>query len=187
MSLTPVTPGREPTATMASVGTATSPPLRAIAGAALALAAVVESLVRLAGLDATIAYVLVLCLLGVATTTPVIVRDAMPAAVSVTGAAVLSLAVFDTLTVAGAAAQVFVAFRLGRSGSGVALLLGAPYVVAALANRTGTYLAIMAIMLAALVPIAAGAGTARRVRLEERDNRAANHAGRARTNHSRVA
>ncbi len=176
MSLTPVTPGREPTATMASVGTATSPPLRAIAGAALGLAAVVETLVRLAGADATIAYVLVLCLLGVATTAPVIVRDAMPAAVSVTGAAVLSLAVFDTLTVAGAAAQVYVAFRLGRSGSGVALLLGAPYLVAALANRTGTYPAIMAVLLAALVPIAAGAGTARRVRLEERDNRAANHA-----------
>ncbi len=134
-------------------------------------------MVRLAGTDATIAYVLVLCLLGVATTTPVIVRDAMPAAVSVTGAAVLSLAVFDTLTVAGAAAQVFVAFRLGRSGSpAVALLLGAPYLVAALANRTGTYQAIMAVLLAALVPIAAGAGTARRVRLEERDNRAANHA-----------
>jgi signal transduction histidine kinase len=162
---------------MAPVRTATSPRLPAIAGAALGLAAVVESLLRLVGTEATTSYVLLICLLGVATTLPVIVQDPLLAAVSVTGAGVLSLAVFDTLTVAGAGAQILVAYRLGRSGSpAVALLLGVPYLVLALVDRNQAFLAVMTVLLAVLAPVAAGAGIARRVRREEQDSRAADHA-----------
>ena len=88
---------------MASVGTGTSQPILAIAGAALGLAAVAESLVRLAGTDATTPYALLLCLLAAATTLPVMVSSPLVAAVSVTAAGVLSIGVFDTLTTGGAA------------------------------------------------------------------------------------
>ena len=177
VSLTPVTPGRTPAATMASVGTATSARLPAIAGAALGLAAVVESLVRLAGTDATIAYGLVLCLLAAATTLPAFVRNPLVAAVSVTGAAVLSLSAFKTLTVAGAIAQVFIAYRVGRSGPpAVALVLGLPYVVLALIDGADSFLRVLTVLLAVLAPVAAGAGIAARVRWEEQHGRAAEHA-----------
>jgi signal transduction histidine kinase len=162
---------------MASVGTGTSQPILAIAGAALGLAAVAESLVRLAGTDATTPYALLLCLLAAATTLPVMVSSPLVAAVSVTAAGVLSIGVFDTLTTGGAAAQILVALRLGRSGPyAVALVLGVPYLVFALADRTGSYLMVMSVLLAALAPIAAGAGIASRVGREEKDHRAADHA-----------
>jgi len=48
--------------------------------------------------------------------------------------------------------------------------------VLALADRTQSFLAVMTGLLAALVPVAAGAGIARRVRREEKDSRAADHA-----------
>ena len=173
----PVTPGREPTATMASVGTATSQRTVAVAGAALGLAAAVESVVRLEGSGASFPYVLLLCLLALATTLPVMLGNPMVAAVSVTAAAVLSLAGFEFLTVAGAVAQILVAYRVGRSGPpGVALALGVPYVVLALADRADSFLWVVTVLLAVLAPIAAGAGIARRVGREENDNRAADHA-----------
>ncbi len=162
---------------MASVGIATSHPLPVVAGAALGLASVIESLVRQAGTDATTAYTLVLCLLGVATTLPVMMGNSLVAAVSMSGAAVLSLGVFDALTVAGAGAQILVAYRVGRSEQpAVALVLGVPYLVLALADRTDSFLWVMTVLLAVLAPIAAGAGIAGRVRREENENRAADHA-----------
>jgi signal transduction histidine kinase len=90
---------------------------------------------------------------------------------------VLSVVAFAIPTVAGACAQVLVAYRLGRSGSPpVALLLGVPYLVLTLSGGTDSYLRLLTVMLAALAPVAAAAGIARRVRREESENRAAHHA-----------
>jgi signal transduction histidine kinase len=92
-------------------------------------------------------------------------------------AGVLSLAAFHTLTVAGIAAQVIAAYRSGRGGWPVAaVLLGAPYLVLALPDHTDSYIRMATTALASLVPIAAGAGIARRVRREGAEMQAAQHA-----------
>ncbi|GAA1829318.1 hypothetical protein GCM10009682_55290 [Luedemannella flava] len=140
--------------------------------AALSVAAVGETLVRLAGPSVTDPYLLFVCLLGLATTAPLALRDPGAAAVPVTVAALVSLAGFDLLTVAGMTAQALVVYRAGRHGwPPLALVAGACYVVPALVDR-GT----VAVLLAGVVPLAAGAGIARRVRRETAEHAAARDA-----------
>jgi signal transduction histidine kinase len=144
----------------------------AVAGALLGLAALVESVIRRDGpLDE---YTLLLCLLGLATTAPAALRQPTPAAVAITAAGVLSLSAFDLLTLGGLVAQILVAHRIGRYGHPpVAVLLGLPYLVLVLAAPPPSY---PAVLLAALVPVAAAAGIARRVHREGAENEAAQHA-----------
>jgi signal transduction histidine kinase len=136
------------------------------------------------------AYLIVLVLLALATTVPVALRPPAVAAVPVTLACVASLALFQTLTLAGIVAQLVVAYRFSRGGW--ALLLGVPYLALALAwagavsvgsgavgpagPPHGVPPGPAAIALAGLVPLAAGAGIARLVRREGAANQAARHA-----------
>ncbi|MET9339325.1 sensor histidine kinase [Nonomuraea sp. NPDC003804] len=108
-----------------------------VAGALLTLVGVAESILRARGLTADRpAGLPVFILLGLATTLPLTLLRAQPAvaAVVVSGTAVLSLTAFETLTVAGACAQLVAGFRLGR-GDGrrwLALVLAAPFPLLAL-------------------------------------------------------
>jgi signal transduction histidine kinase len=156
---------------------AMAPHAPAIAGALLGLAAVVESVARQAGTGATGPYVVLLCLLSLATAAPVTMWHPTVAAVAVTAASVLSLSAFHMLTIAGFGAQLIAAYRFGRGGwPPAAVMLGVPYLVLALAERTDPYVLVVAVLLTSLVPVAAGAGIARRVRREDAKNRAVQHA-----------
>jgi signal transduction histidine kinase len=156
---------------------AVAPYAPAVAGALLGLAAVVESAARLVGTREIGAYILLLCLIGLATTAPVALPHRTVAALAATAACVLSLAAFQTLTGAGIAAQVIVAYLVGRAGQPpAAVLLGTPYLVLALTDPADRYVRVVAVVLASLVPLAAGAGIARRVREEDAESRAARHA-----------
>ncbi|WP_245646723.1 sensor histidine kinase [Microtetraspora niveoalba] len=124
-------------------------------------------------------YLMVLALLGLATTLPLVLLWAQPAvsAVLVSASAVLSLTAFQTLTVAGAAAQLVAGYRLGRDGSRppavlLALLLAAPYPVLALAGVGESGTRVLILLLASLAPAAALAGVARRARREAMESRA---------------
>jgi signal transduction histidine kinase len=124
-----------------------------------------------------------LCLLAFAGTVPLTFLRPVPAAVAITAASVLVLAAFGTPTVAGMAAQVIASYRLGRmgelrraAGAGAptsAQLLAAVaavlFLVLALASRGS----VAAILLASLVPAAAGTGIALRARAEAVQQRAA--------------
>jgi signal transduction histidine kinase len=133
-------------------------------------------------------YALPLCLLALAGTVPLIFLRPLGAAVLITVASVLSLAAFGLLTegnaasgvmtaglmtVGGVAAQVVAVYRLGAAGPGdsagvagqagwqyLALALTAPFLALALASRGGA----AALLLASLVPAAAGTGIAVRSR-----------------------
>jgi signal transduction histidine kinase len=136
-------------------------------------------------------YALPLCLLALAGTVPLIFLRPLAAAVFITVASLLSLAAFGLLTegntasgvmaaglmtAGGVAAQVIAVYRLGAAGPGdsagaagqagwqywqyLALVLAAPFLVLALASRGGT----AAVLLASLVPAAAGTGIAVRSR-----------------------
>jgi signal transduction histidine kinase len=121
-------------------------------------------------------YSLILGLLALATVLPLVFFWAQPAAaaVAVTAASLLSLTTFQTLTVAGAAAQIIAGYRLGRHGSPLlALLLVAPYLVLAFAGHGGSEVHALTVLLASLAPAATLAGIARRARSEANENRAA--------------
>jgi signal transduction histidine kinase len=160
----------------------------AIAGAVLGLAALGQLPLRATTPVASAvpptrgAYLVVLALLALATTVPVAVRPPVLAAVPVTVACLVSLAAFQTLTVAGFLAQLVVAYRFSRGGW--SLLLGLPYLVLALADLSPTDLTpahslpggAAAIALAGLVPLAAGIGIARQGRHVGAAHQAAQHA-----------
>ncbi len=91
------------------------------------------------------------------------------AAMAISPASVLSLAVFHTLTVAGLGAQLIVLYRLGRNGAQLpATGLAVPFLVLALAGPrpTGSEAGVLTVLLASLAPAAAWAGIARRARSE---------------------
>jgi signal transduction histidine kinase len=145
--------------------------------ALLGLAAAVESAARTAAGDATLQFGLGLCLVALAGTLPLALLRPAPAAVAVTAASVLSLALFHTLTIAGLVAQLIVLYRFGRSGAHpfVATTLAAPFLVLALARPPGSA-GVVAVLLAALAPAAAWAGIAGRARGEALVHRAARQA-----------
>jgi signal transduction histidine kinase len=182
---------------------AAAPHAPAVAGALLALLAVAESIVRarstssprlggfsetepVGGMIAhgtaappgggTALYLVILPLLGLATTLPVVLVRSQPitAAVLAFASSLLSLGAFRMLTVAGVAAQLIAGYRLGRTGSPrTALLLAAPYPVLALAGPASGELRVLILLLACLAPAAALAGIARRAQAEALRNTAA--------------
>jgi len=110
---------------------------------------------------------LMLCLLCLFTTLPLAFLRPAAAAVTVSAASVLSLALFQLLTVAGAGAQLIALYRLGRHGSQpLAVVLAVPFLVLALAAAAGGETWALTVLLASLAPAAALAGIARRARSE---------------------
>ena len=190
---------------------AATPRASAVTGAVLGLFALLESLARFTGRStnvplvgpdvtapqatpgvsaplttsgANVRFLLVLCLLALATTLPLALLRPPAAAIVVSAASVLSLAAFDTLTVAGLCAELIVLYRFGRSGAqrtGTQLLatgLAVPFLVLALAggNPTGSEAGVLCVLLAALAPAAAWVGIARRARSETLAHSAARQA-----------
>ncbi len=149
---------------------AAAPLAPAIAGALLGVLAVAETLTRAAGTAAAPGPTrLALVLAALATTVPLGLLWARPAlaAPAVTAAAVVSLAAFHTLTVAGLAAQLAALYRLGRHGSAaLAAAAAMPYLVVALAHPQSGAAEVFLVLLVALAPVAAWAGIARRARSE---------------------
>jgi signal transduction histidine kinase len=178
-------------------------------GAALGLLAVAELLSRLtmgstvrAGMAAapvthygvTVPTALLMCAFCLLATVPAAVLRPVPAAVAVGLAALLSLVLFELVTVAGAAALLLVAYRLARTGSrvfavalavpflGMALVLtassarvqGVPVAVGASGLAVAaTETRVLAVLLASAIPVAAVAAIARRAREENRTHTAA--------------
>jgi signal transduction histidine kinase len=170
----------------------------------LGLAAVTEALARAAMTHVAVpgtgqsqaaqflAWGLLYCMLGLATTLPLAFLRPALAAVALTAISLLSLALFHFLTVAGATAVLVAVYRAGRRGTrrdgdavggGVrgdgaqyaALGLTVPFLVLALASgaAAGTETWVLTVVLAALVPAAAWAGIARRAQAEARLHTAA--------------
>jgi signal transduction histidine kinase len=110
--------------------------------------------------------------------------QAAGAAVAVTAACAISLAFFHTITIAGAAAELIVLHRLGRSGAPgrstqlAVSALAAPFVVFALAgpHPTASEAAAVAVGLAVLAPVAGWAGIARKAQTDALMHRAAREA-----------
>jgi signal transduction histidine kinase len=104
---------------------------------------------------------------AVFTTLPLGLLWAQPraAAVAIGAAAVLSLGLFDTLTMAAVAAQLVALYRLGHTSSPVlAAGLAMPYLPLALITSSGTGPHLLAVLLASLAPVAAWSGIAARER-----------------------
>ena len=167
----------------------------AVAGILLGLAAVAETLARAAVAGTTGLVVAGLLILALLSTVPLALPAPIPAALAISSASVLSLAVFRTLTVAGACAQLIVLYRLGvaeppRGGARrnwarlLAPVLALPFPVLAVTGLAVTGLAltggrhavseegILTVLLAALAPAAALGGIARRATLAEQAHRA---------------
>ncbi|HEY2266143.1 MAG TPA: sensor histidine kinase [Streptosporangiaceae bacterium] len=181
-------------------------PAPALVSAVLALLAVAELAARLtggstvrAGLAAapvphhgpsplTALLMAAFCLLA---TVPAGLRRPVPAAVAVWLAAMVSLVLFELVTVAGAAALVMCAYRLARAGSRVlAVALAVPFsglalVLAAAVSRpvlppgsvsglavAGLETRVLAVLLASAIPVAVVAAIARGAREEDRTHSA---------------
>ena len=143
--------------------------------ALLGVLAVAEVLLARAGLP-SVPRQLALLLLSLATTLPLGLLWARPAAAAViiSAASVLSLSAYAALTVAGLIAQLAVLYRLGRGGSSVlAAGLATAFLVLALADPGRGGARIFTVLLASLAPVAAWAGIARRARSEAQAHSAA--------------
>ncbi len=114
-----------------------APHLLPAAAAVLGVAALTEAIVRVVGSGDSTQFALVLCLLALATTLPLGLPRPAGAAVAVGVAAVLSLAPFHSLTVAGVVTQLVALYRLGRVGPGrLAAGIAAAFLVVALVGVT---------------------------------------------------
>ena len=174
-------------------------------GALLGLLAVAELAARLsasstvrAGLAApaghagvTVPTALLMCAFCLLATVPAGLLRPVPAAVTVYLAAALSLALFELVTIAGAAALLVAAYRLARAGSLVlAVVLGAPFLGLALvlagtasgSVRTpavsglaaaATETRVLAVLLASAIPLATVAAMARGAREQSQSHSAA--------------
>jgi signal transduction histidine kinase len=113
---------------------------------------------------------LALGLLCLCTTLPLAFLRPAAAAVAVCAASVLSLTLFQTLTVAGLGAVLIALYRLGRSDSKrggaqvLATVLAMPFLVLALADPRGSRGWVLTVLLASLAPVAAWAAVAWRAR-----------------------
>jgi len=163
---------------------AASPHAPAIAGALLGLAAMTEAIARGASTGMSVADLCGVCALAASTTVPLAFLGPVAAAVAICAASLLSLAAFQTLTVAGLAALLIALYRLGRSGAAwsssrrteaswgaaqfLAPALAVPFLVLALAGtgRAGSEEDVLVVLLAALAPAAALAGIAQRAHTE---------------------
>ena len=161
---------------------AASPAAPAVAGALLGLAAITETIARPAGTRISVASLVGLSALALFTTVPLAFLGPAAAAVAICAASVLSVAAFQTLTVAGLAALLIVLYRLGRSGASrsqgprndapwdaaqfLAPALAVPFLVLALADPRAGEEGVLVVLLAALAPAAALTGMAQRARSE---------------------
>jgi len=161
---------------------AASPHPVGVAGALLGLAAMTEALIRAADTKTSALTLVAAFLLALFTTVPLAFLGPVAAAIAISAASVLSLAVFHTLTVAGLLAQVIALYRLGmkdETQAGKAQLLapalGAPFLAIALAGArsVNSEESVLIVLLAALAPAAALAGIARRARLTAQAHSAA--------------
>jgi signal transduction histidine kinase len=131
---------------------------------------------------------LLMCSLCLLATVPASLLRPVLAAMAVGAGAVLSLILFELVTVAGAAALVLVAYRLARGGWNVlAVALAVPFLALALAEASSGVMAAapasglasasgeiraLAVALASAIPVAALAAMARRAREESRSHSA---------------
>lgn len=175
MSLAGVTPPSPPAGTRPRREGATidgvRPNRQALSGVALAAvlgaAALAEAFARATTDNLSTQTGLVLCLLGLATTVPLLLRAPGGAAVAVTAACVLSLEPYHRLTVAGACAQLLVAYRVGRRDpQPLVALMFAPFLVLAFVTAGGGATWVLSVLLASLIPAAAWTGAAVRSRHE---------------------
>jgi signal transduction histidine kinase len=145
-----------------------------LAGTALGLIAVVESVVRSAVTAVSAQQALVLAVIALATTLPVAIAPPQTAAITVVAASAVSLALFHTLTGAALVAQLAALYRLAREGSppgraeAIAVGLSGAFLVLALTRPvpSASEAGVLTLLLAALAPAAAFAGVARRARDE---------------------
>ena len=174
-------------------------------GALLGLLAVAELAARLsasstvrAGLAApvghagvTVPTALLMCGFCLMATVPAGLLRPVPAAVTVYLAAALSLALFELVTIAGAAALLVAAYRLARAGSlALAVVLGAPFLGLALVlagtasgsvrmpavsglAAAATETRVLAVLLASAIPLATVAAMARGAREQSQSHSAA--------------
>jgi signal transduction histidine kinase len=142
----------------------------------LGLGAIIETLIHHPA-HSVPGLILLLCLVGLATTLPLALPQPTVAGVLVAAAGVLSLTIFNTLTAAGCAAQLAAAYLLGRCGRpAVAVAAVVAYLLTAATATGHSYVRIIAVLLAAGVPAVALLATTRRMRHDNIDNRAARQA-----------
>jgi len=121
--------------------------------------------------------ILLLCLIGLATTLPLALPHPTVGATAVVTAGVLSLTIFNTLTVAGGVAQLIAAYLLGRRGRpDVAAVAVVPYLLIVATATEHSDVRIIGVLLAAGVPAVAVLATTRRMRRDNIENRAARQA-----------
>jgi signal transduction histidine kinase len=163
---------------------AASPHAPAVTGALLGMAAMIEAIARGADTGMSAAGLVGVCALALFTAVPLAFLGPTAAAVAICAASVLSLAAFQTLTVAGLVALLIVLYRLGRSGTArsgnrpteaswdavqfLAPALAIPFLVLALADtwHAGSEEDVLVVLLASLAPAAALTGIAQRARSE---------------------
>jgi signal transduction histidine kinase len=141
---------------------------------ALGLLAVVESVIRCAVTSESAERALVLGLVALATTLPPAFLGRTAAAIAVVSAAVISLTLFETLTVAALIAALIALYRLGRAGvpsapaQVIAACLPAAFLALALTAPVpaSSEAGVLTLLLAGLGPAAAFAGIAQRARGE---------------------
>jgi signal transduction histidine kinase len=120
-------------------------------------------------------YAVVVVFLCLFSTLPAALLRPTPAWLAVAAAGVASLAIFQTVPVAGMAAQLIAAYRLGRSGwPPLAVGTGVPFLIVAVLDPGGRDLWVRMVLLASLPPAVALAGAVQRARAEA----IANHATR---------
>jgi signal transduction histidine kinase len=121
--------------------------------------------------------ILLLCLVGLATTLPLALPGPTIAGAAVVVAGVLSLAIFNTLTVAGCLAQLIAGYLLGRRGRpALAAAVVVPYLLIVVTAAGRSDVRVIGVLLAAGVPAVAVLATARRMRRENIENRAVRQA-----------
>lgn len=160
---------------------ATGAHTRALAGALLAVAAVSEALIRGGATQASPQLTLALCLLAAATTLPAGLLPPTSAAVTTCVAALVSLALFHSLTVAGTAATVLALGLLGRTEwprrevFALMGLLPVPFLILVIlgSRPAGTEAGVLTVALAALGPAAVWSGATLQARREARAQSAA--------------
>ncbi|GGN94818.1 hypothetical protein GCM10011579_094740 [Streptomyces albiflavescens] len=124
------------------------------------------------GSAAGVQFAMVVGLLCLSTALPLAFLRPLTAGIAVTAASVGSLVIFQTLTLAGLAAQLIAQYRLGRSGSVLpAALLAAPFLVLAL-TTSDTDHQVRLVLVAALAPLAAFTGLAGRSKEQNRQHSA---------------
>jgi signal transduction histidine kinase len=149
--------------------------LPGVAGGVLALLAVTELALTHHIHAWTAQYSVVLAFVCLFSTLPAFLLRPTAAWLTVSAVAVASVAIFQTVTVAGMAAQLVAAFRLGRSGSQVlSVATGVPFLILAVLDPGGWEFRLRALLLASLAPAVALAGAVKRARVEA----IANHATR---------